>query len=56
MKENVLRFPKMWYFLRFGGFKPKLLAVKVGSMFEKKLDGKGAVKKKDTAAILRFRS
>ena len=31
--------------MRFGGFKPKLLAVKVGSNFEKKLDGEGAVKK-----------
>ena len=34
---------------------PKLLALKVGSNFEKKLDGEGAVKKKDTAVILRFR-
>ena len=56
MKADVLRFPKMWYLLSVSGFKPYLLAVKVRSNFEKKIDGEGAVKKKDTAAILRFRS
>ena len=36
MKADVLRIPKMWYFLRFGGFKPELSAVKVESNFKKK--------------------
>ena len=29
-KADVRGIPKMWYFFRFGGFKPELLAVKVG--------------------------
>ena len=31
VKAGVLTIPKMWYFFRFEGFEPELLAVKVGS-------------------------
>ena len=31
VKADVLTIPKMWYFLRFEGFEPELLAVKVRS-------------------------
>ena len=31
MKADVQRIPKMWYFLRFRGFKPELLLPKVRS-------------------------
>ena len=34
VKADVLTIPKMWYFLRFEGFEPELLAVKVGSIFD----------------------
>ena len=34
MKADVLTIPKMWYFLRFEGFEPELLAVKVGSILD----------------------
>ena len=34
MKADVLTIPKMWYFLRFDGFEPELLAVKVGSILD----------------------
>ena len=34
MKADVLTIPKMWYFLRFKGFEPQLLAVKVGSILD----------------------
>ena len=36
VKADVLTIPKMWYFLRFGGFEPELLAVKVGSILDQK--------------------
>ena len=31
MKADVQGFPKMWYFSKFGDFKPELLQLKVGS-------------------------
>ena len=31
VEEHAQGFPKMWYFLIFKGFKPELLAVKIGS-------------------------
>ena len=34
VKADVLTIPKMWYFLRFEGFEPELLAVKVGSILD----------------------
>ena len=45
VKENVLRIPRMWQFLRFGGFKPQLLAVKVQSNSEKNFAWKEASQK-----------
>ena len=56
VKADVLSFPKMWQFLRFGGFKPQLWAVKVGSMFEKKLDGKGEFFRPKTVKIFDYSS
>ena len=50
VKADVLTIPKMWLFLMFKGFKPELLAVKVGSNFKKK----SASQKKDTRPILRI--
>ena len=51
-RADVLRFPKMWYFLRFRGFKPELLLPKVRS-FSKYLFWKVSVSKKNpTATIL----
>ena len=44
----------MWYFLGLAVFKVELLAVEVGSKIKKKIDGKAALKKKDTATILIF--
>ena len=38
----------MWYFLGLAVFKVELLAAEVGSKFKKKIDGKAALKKKDT--------
>ena len=38
MKADDLRIPNMWYFSRFGGFKPELSAVKVESNFNIFLD------------------
>ena len=35
----------MWYFFRFKGFEPELLAVKVESNFQKKSLGQGMSKK-----------
>ena len=35
VKADVLTIPKMWYFFRFEGFEPELLAVKVESKFGK---------------------
>ena len=52
MKAYVPRIPKMWYFLGLAVFKVELLAVEVGSKIKKKIDGKAALKKKDTATIL----
>ena len=46
MKADVLRIPKMWYFSSFEGFKPELLAVKVGWNFKKKI---GVTKKRHAA-------
>ena len=54
MKAYVLSYPKMWYFLGLAVFKVELLAAEVGSKFKKKIDGKAASKKKDTATILIF--
>ena len=54
MKADVLRIPKMWYFSRFGGFKPELSAVKVESNFNFFLDRDGPLKKKDTATIFKI--
>ena len=54
MKAYVPRIPKMWYFLGLADFKVELLAVEVGSKIKKKIDGKAALKKKDTATILIF--
>ena len=34
VKADVLMISKMWYFLRFEGFEPELLAVKVGSILD----------------------
>ena len=34
MKADVLKIPKMWYFLSFKGFKLGLFAVKVGSILD----------------------
>ena len=34
MKADVLTISKMWYFFRFKGFEPELLAVKVGSILD----------------------
>ena len=34
VKADVLTIPKMWYFLRFEGFEPELLAVKVGLILD----------------------
>ena len=34
MKADVLTIPKMWFFSMFEGFKPELLAVKVGSILD----------------------
>ena len=45
----------MWYFLSVAVFKEELLAVKVKSNFEKKMEGKEASQKKVTATILIFR-
>ena len=44
----------MWYFLGVRFFKGELLAVKVKSNFEKKMEGKEASQKKVTATILIF--
>ena len=44
----------MWYFLRFGGFKPELSAVKVESNFNFFLDRDEVLKKKDTATIFKI--
>ena len=55
VNADVLRFPKMWYFLGVRLFKGELLAVKVKSNFEKKMEGKEASQKKVTATILIFR-
>ena len=54
MKADVLRIPKMWYFSRFGGFKPELSAVKVESNFNFFLDRDVVLKKKDTATIFKI--
>ena len=52
VKADILRIPKMWYFLRFRGFKPELLLPKVRS-FSKYLFWKVSVSKKNpTATIL----
>ena len=45
VKEHVLSFPKMWYFLGVRLFKGELLAVKVKSNFKKKNWVKVGVKK-----------
>ena len=34
VKADVLMIPKMWYFLRFEGFEPELLTVKVWSILD----------------------
>ena len=34
MKADVLTILKMWYLLRFEGFEPELLTVKVGSILD----------------------
>ena len=52
MKADVLRIPKMWYFSRFGGFKPELSAVKVESNLKRKKLRRRDVTKKNTATIL----
>ena len=44
----------MWYFWGLAVFEVELLAAEVGSKFKKKIDGKAALKKKDTATILIF--
>ena len=54
MKAYVPRIPKMWYFWGLAVFKVELLAAEVGSKFKKKIDGKAASKKRDTATILIF--
>ena len=46
MKEHVLSFPKMWYFLGVRLFKGELLAVKEESSFKKTMVGEGGVTKK----------
>ena len=56
MKALILTIPKMWYFLGLAVFKVELLAAKVGSKFKKKIDGKAAFKKKDTATISKSKS
>ena len=55
-KAQVLSFPKMLYFLGVRLFKGELLAVKVKSNFEKKMEEKEASQKKVTATILIFRA
>jgi len=52
VEEHAQGFPKMWYFSIFKGFKPELLAVKVGSNLKKKILGVATSQKKDTASIL----
>ena len=47
MKADVLTIPKMWYFLRFEGFEPEVLAVKDESNFKKINLGQGMSKKND---------
>ena len=54
VKAEVLRIPKMWYFLRFGGFKPELSAVKVESNFNFFLSSAEVLQKKDTATIFKI--
>ena len=44
----------MWYFLGLAVFKVELLAAEVGSKFKKKIDGKAALKKKDTAKKIKI--
>ena len=51
MKADVLRFPKMRYFLGLAVFKVELLAPEVGSKFKKKFDGNAVSKKIKTATI-----
>ena len=34
VKADILTIPKMWYFLRFEGFEPELLTVKVWSILD----------------------
>ena len=52
VKADVQRIPKMWYFLRFRGFKPELLLPEVRS-FSKYCFWKVSVSKKNpTATIL----
>ena len=54
LKADVLRIPKMWYFSRFGGFKPELSAVKVESNFKFFLSSAEVLQKKDTATIFKI--
>ena len=53
VEEHAQGFPKMWYFSIFKGFKPELLAVKVGSNLKKKILRVATSQKKDTASIFR---
>ena len=52
VKADVQRIPKMWYFLRFRGFKPELLLPKVRSFSKFFLLERVGVKKNPTATIL----
>ena len=54
VKAEVLRFPKMWYFLSVAVFKGELLAVKVGSNSKKITGAVLPFPKKVTATILIF--
>ena len=54
VKADDLRIPKMWYFLRFGGFKPELSAVKVESNFNIFLDRDVVLKKKTRPQFSKF--
>ena len=46
MKADVQGFPKMWYFFKFGDFKPELWLHKVGSNLKIFLGRLAALKKK----------
>ena len=45
VEEHARGFRKMWYFSIFKGFKPELLAVKVASNINKKIQGMGSLQK-----------